>query len=99
MSKVCPICKKDLEICMFNKKLNGNCNKICRECILHKNTYKRVYECIHGKNKYICKLCNGSSLCMHNNQKHQCKICNNKDICPHGMMVKNCNICSMNEAT
>ena len=29
----------------------------------------------HGKKKYLCKECEGSSLCSHSIQKYFCKVC------------------------
>ncbi len=31
--------------------------------------------CVHGKNKYICRACCGSSLCRHQKRRYLCTEC------------------------
>jgi len=45
---------------------------------------KKFKNCVHGKNKQICKECGGSAYCEHNKLKQQCKECGSSAYCEHG---------------
>jgi hypothetical protein len=54
---------------------------------------KKKYHCEHGRQKYKCKECKGSSLCEHGRQKSQCKECGGSQICKHGRIKSQCKEC------
>ena len=39
--------------------------------------------CTHGRQKYQCVECGGSSICTHRRQKYQCVECDGRGICPN----------------
>eukprot|EP00966_Prymnesium_polylepis_P073224 1700263-Prymnesium_polylepis.1 len=49
--------------------------------------------CEHGKRKYRCKDCGGSSICEHGKQKSRCKDCGGSSMCEHGKQKKRCKDC------
>ena len=54
-------------------------------------------KCPHGRRKYICKECKGSSLCVHGRQRHYCKECKGSQICMHGLHRPQCRRCNGNQ--
>ena len=45
---------------------------------------KNPQSCIHGRQKYACKVCGGGGVCVHGRRKHTCKPCGGHGICAHG---------------
>lgn len=55
---------------------------------------KRVYiKCEHGKRKYACKDCHGSSICIHDRLRYTCKECHGGGICIHDRRKISCKEC------
>jgi hypothetical protein len=54
---------------------------------------RRKYDCAHGKYKYHCKECGGSSICKHDRQRPQCKECGGSGICEHDRQRSQCKEC------
>jgi hypothetical protein len=54
---------------------------------------KIIKLCKHGKNKYLCVACGGSSVCKHNRQRCRCVDCNGASICQHKKQKHRCKIC------
>ncbi len=58
-------------------------------------------KCPHGRRKYICRECKGSSLCEHDAQRHYCKKCHalgrKTHICEHGLHRQQCRRCNGNQ--
>lgn len=50
-------------------------------------------KCEHGKYKFQCKTCKGSSFCIHGKYKIYCKICDGKGLCIHDSVKSNCVTC------
>jgi hypothetical protein len=57
-----------------------------------KNTYIRK-KCVHNRQKYICKECNGKGICEHNRVKSICKDCKGSSICEHNCIKSTCKDC------
>lgn len=55
-------------------KSSGLPYKCCDKC-KSRNKITNSKRCPHGKFKYQCKPCNGSSFCDHTKRRHDCKIC------------------------
>ena len=53
-------------------------------------------KCEHGRHKYSCKQCGGSSICEHGRVKYVCKACGGKGVCQHGLIRTNCKQCGSN---
>jgi len=51
------------------------------------------YKCEHGRRKYTCKECGGSSICIHNREKSLCKECGGASICIHNKQRTRCKEC------
>ena len=51
------------------------------------------YKCEHGKRKYDCVTCCGSSFCVHGKIKSRCRECGGSGICVHGRQKSQCKIC------
>ena len=66
-------------------------DNICITCNIPKKVNK--YICEHGKIKYRCKDCGGSSICKHNRQKSGCKDCGGSSICEHNRQKSGCKDC------
>ena len=49
--------------------------------------------CIHGRQKYSCKVCGGGGVCVHGRRKHTCKPCGGHGICAHGRVKYQCVEC------
>ena len=98
MVVVFKIIKKECSNCKINYKLADyrkedkllNC---CLKCRISVENYRNKTKCIHDKQKYQCKDCNGSSICIHNKRKSQCKDCNGSGICIHNKYKSYCKLC------
>ena len=51
------------------------------------------YECEHGRYKYQCKDCRGSSRCQHNLHFGFCMQCDSRYLCRHGKSKYTCSRC------
>ena len=51
------------------------------------------YECEHGRYKYQCKECHGSSRCQHNSHFGFCMQCDSRYLCRHGKSKYTCSRC------
>jgi hypothetical protein len=49
--------------------------------------------CEHGKNKYDCRECGGSTFCEHNKRKIYCRECKGSHICEHNKIKTICKEC------
>jgi hypothetical protein len=49
--------------------------------------------CIHDKQKYYCRQCNGGAFCRHEKLRSRCNICRGKELCIHSLQKYNCNLC------
>ena len=68
-------------ICVHKKRKDT-----CREC--------GIYDCEHGRNKYVCKECpSASSICEHKKVKSRCVECGGQGICKHGIQKDGCREC------
>ena len=54
---------------------------------------KNPKSCIHGRQKYSCKVCGGGGVCVHGRRKHTCKPCGGHGICAHGRVKYQCVEC------
>jgi hypothetical protein len=59
---------------------------------LNKN-FAFVPDCEHGRQKYTCKQCGGSSICEHGRHRYACKPCGGAGICDHGRQRHRCKPC------
>jgi hypothetical protein len=50
-------------------------------------------KCAHGRQRYRCKACGGSSICAHGRQRSTCKECGGASICAHGRRRSTCKEC------
>ena len=62
--------------------------------ITNKKKYAVKYKCEHGKSKYECIQCHGSSVCEHNKDKYKCRECNPKAFCEHNIIKNTCRQCN-----
>jgi len=53
--------------------------------------------CEHGKRKYRCIDCSGSSICEHNKIKSRCYYCDGNEICEHQKRKNICKDCNGNQ--
>ena len=51
------------------------------------------YNCEHGRYKYGCKECGGSSMCEHRRYKYRCRECGGNGICEHERQRNQCKEC------
>ncbi len=58
---------------------------------------KPVKKCEHGKRKYRCKACGGSSFCEHNKRKTYCETCGGSELCIHKKRKARCRECDGTE--
>lgn len=49
--------------------------------------------CEHGRRKFNCRPCGGSSFCSHGRQKSRCRDCGGSSFCPHGRQKFRCKEC------
>ena len=49
--------------------------------------------CEHGRQRYKCKECGGSSICEHGRRRYSCKECGGSGICEHGRERYRCKEC------
>lgn len=89
----CGRCKVLLPCEKFNKKRSGDYMKRCRRCNDITKKYAEKHKCEHGRSKYQCKECGGSSLCVHGRQKSNCKECGGSSICEHEKVKTHCKEC------
>jgi len=50
-------------------------------------------ECEHGRTKYVCRDCGGSSICEHSRERSTCKDCDGSAICEHQRVKRKCKDC------
>ncbi len=53
--------------------------------------------CLHGRQKNICKDCDGTSICEHNKRRDRCKDCKGVGICSHNRQKDICKECKGNQ--
>ena len=68
--------------------------KSCTACRARAKLARERHKCEHGRSKYICNPCGGSSRCEHNKRRTQCKACVGGSICEHGRVRCHCNTCT-----
>ena len=49
--------------------------------------------CPHGRQKYRCRECGGTSICEHGKDRSQCKKCGGSSFCEHGRQRCRCKEC------
>ena len=54
--------------------------------------------CEHGRRRYRCKDCGGSSICVHRREKRMCKQCGGNGLCQHGRDRFRCAQCRGGES-
>lgn len=87
----CINCKKEKCIDQFGLKANGKGKlKTCALCV---EKYLSRYKCQHGRQKYSCQDCGGSSICEHRRIRNQCHDCGGIGICEHGRRRIQCQDC------
>jgi len=57
----CGRCKVLLPRTHFSKLRSGNYRKNCEQCLETQREYRKKNKCEHGRRKYQCKECGGSS--------------------------------------
>ena len=67
--------------------------KTCTQCRDRAAQYRARYTCEHGRSKYLCKPCGGTSMCEHNTQRSICKECGGGSICEHNKRKTQCKAC------
>ena len=50
-------------------------------------------KCPHGRRRWQCRDCKGSSICIHSRLKTQCRPCDGASICFHGHRRSTCRLC------
>ena len=60
---------------------------------LETKTKPKPKKCEHGRQKFRCKECGGSSICSHGREKSQCKECGGSGLCSHGRQKSRCKEC------
>jgi hypothetical protein len=89
----CNYCKVVLPIYKFSTNRADKYLKSCDEC---RNKQKKIREknkCIHGRQKSVCKECDGVSFCDHGRIRNTCKECDGASICEHGRRKNICKEC------
>ena len=79
----------------FNEK--GRELKTCDPCRKRDKISREKNKCEHGRIKYQCKECGGTSICKHRRVKSTCKECNGSQICEHGRNISQCKECMNDE--
>lgn len=51
-------------------------------------------KCEHGRQKYRCAKCDGTSICEHGRRKHICVKCKGTSICKHDRRRSRCRLCN-----
>jgi len=67
--------------------------QVCRNIATTSRLKHSHYRCEHGRSKYRCIECGGSSICEHKTQRSVCKICEGSSICVHKRQRIQCKIC------
>ena len=75
--------------------MNGLFSSICTIHMEHleTKTKPKPKKCEHGRQKFRCKECGGSSICSHGREKSQCKECGGSGLCSHGRQKSRCKEC------
>ena len=89
--KTCTRCQKLQDISEFISQTK-RVFKTCQTCRDYANNNRKI--CEHGKWKYQCKICKGSSICEHSRQRHTCKECYGSSICEHLKLRNICKDCN-----
>ncbi len=69
------------DLCSVTDKKAGTSHKTVRK------------KCCHGKQKYRCQLCKGTSVCEHGRYKQSCKKCRGSSYCQHNKLSQYCKLC------
>ena len=68
--------------------------KSCTACRARAQLARDRHKCEHGRSKYTCRPCGGSSTCEHNSERSRCKICGGgSSICEHNKRRTQCKQC------
>ena len=67
--------------------------KTCTQCRDRAAQYRARYTCEHGKQKYMCVPCGGSTICEHGKPKYKCVPCGGSEMCEHGRSKYKCVPC------
>ena len=88
----CPRCK-----CYAYPKdfinLTGRVLKTCQKCRDYSKKNSDKNKCEHGRQRHICKDCDGVSICEHGRIRNKCKDCCGVSICEHGRQRSHCKDC------
>jgi hypothetical protein len=53
----------------------------------------KVWHCLHGRERSMCKECGGCGICRHGRQRPKCKECGGSQICEHERVRSECKQC------
>ena len=67
--------------------------QVCRNIATTSRLKHSHYRCEHGRSKYRCIECGGSSICEHKTQRSVCKTCGESQIWVHKRQRIQCKIC------
>lgn len=71
--------------------------KLCCACreILKKSKEKHAEKntCIHNRQKWLCKECDGGAYCEHKKRRNVCVECHGATICEHNKIRHYCSQC------
>ncbi len=93
----CVRCKVNLPHTDFKKKRNGNLYRRCVQCTDKEAEYRNTHKCQHGRQKSICKECQGCGICEHNKRRSRCTECKGCGICEHNKIRSRCKECKGGE--
>ena len=66
--------------------------KFCGDKRAQSKLVKRVHSsCFHGKQKHVCKECQGTGICVHGKQRASCRRCKGSSTWTHSK--RNCKHC------
>jgi hypothetical protein len=89
---MCTRCKKEKLQNEF-KLYKGNYTKQCINCLEIGSKSKKKTKCLHNKEKWICKQCDGKGICEHDRQRRTCRDCKGTSICEHNKRRNRCVNC------
>ena len=91
-TKTCNRCLGTFDINFFNRKWKGY-TKLCTVCLEHCSALRRTYNCVHDRQRYLCRDCHGPGICIHDRQRRTCRACDSSSFCPHNKQKYQCRAC------
>jgi hypothetical protein len=89
----CNYCKVILPVYKFSINRKDKLNKSCDECREKQKIVRKTYKCEHGREKYECVECKGSTICEHGRRKRTCRDCDGSGRCHHKIDKTTCKEC------